>query len=56
LAVEAIDPWDEVALSSLYGETKPDELQASNGIARTKEWWRRLQETGDSALVAGRIA
>jgi cytochrome b pre-mRNA-processing protein 3 len=56
LAVEAIEPWDEVARTSLYRDTKPDEAAASAGVEATRDWWRRLQEVSDGALIAGRIA
>jgi cytochrome b pre-mRNA-processing protein 3 len=55
LAVEAIESWDEVALASLYAESAPEAAVAEAGIEGTREWWRRLQQASDSALVAGRI-
>jgi cytochrome b pre-mRNA-processing protein 3 len=54
LAIEAIEPWDEVARTSLYGGSPPAE--AEPGIEATREWWRRLQQAGDAALAEGRIA
>jgi cytochrome b pre-mRNA-processing protein 3 len=56
LAVEAIEPWDEVARSSLYGDAPPAAEATAKGIEASREWWRQLQQTGDSALVEGRIA
>ena len=56
LAVEAVEPWDEVALASLYGEQKPEGPAASAGVYATRDWWRRLQEASDSSIAAGRIA
>ncbi len=55
LAVEAVKPWDETARASLYGDSPPPEA-ADKGIEATRDWWRRLQEAGDSALIAGKIA
>ena len=55
LAVEAVKPWDETARASLYGDAPPPET-AERGIEATRDWWRRLQEAGDSALIAGKIA
>ena len=54
LAVEAIEPWDEVALASLYGDAPPPQAEA--GIAATRAWWQRLQRAGDGSLIEGRIA
>jgi cytochrome b pre-mRNA-processing protein 3 len=54
LAIEAIAPWDEVARHSLYGDSPPPSAQA--GIAATKQWWARLQQAPDAAVMAGRIA
>jgi len=56
LAVEALAPWEEVALASLYGDSPPAAEAASAGIEATREWWRRLQQAGDKALGQGRIA
>jgi len=53
LAVEAIQPWDEVAGTSLYGDSPPD--AADKGVEATRDWWRRLQQAGDSAIAEGRI-
>ena len=55
-AVEAIAPWEEVALASLYRDSAPDGGAAAKGIEATREWWRRLQEAGDTAIAEGRIA
>lgn len=55
LAVEAIEPWDEVARSSLYRDPPPAAAAADKGVEATREWWRRLQEASDSALREGRI-
>ena len=54
-AVEAIEPWDEVARTSLYKDAPPETGAAAKGIAASKDWWRRLQEAGDSAIGQGRI-
>ena len=56
LAVEAIEPWDEVARGSLYSDSPPAQELSASGIEATRDWWRRLQEAEDSALAAGRIA
>ncbi len=56
LAVEAVDPWSEVALSSLYPDGPPVAAAADKGVEATRAWWRRLQEAGDSALVRGSVA
>jgi len=54
LAVEAIQPWDEVAGTSLYGDSPPD--AADKGVEATRDWWRRLQQASDSEIAEGRIA
>ena len=54
LAVEAIEPWDAVAAVNLYGDSPP--AAAGAGIARTKDWWQRLQSASDAAIIEGRIA
>jgi cytochrome b pre-mRNA-processing protein 3 len=56
LAVEAIEPWDEVARLSLYRDSPPAAEAADKGIEATRDWWRRLQQAGDAALSDGRIA
>ena len=56
LAIEAIEPWDEVARTSLYGEALPEADAAQAGIQGTKDWWQRLQQAADSAIVQGRVA
>lgn len=56
LAVEAVEPWDVVAIASLYADGPPGDAAASQGVEATRDWWRRLQQTGDSALVRGEIA
>ena len=56
LAVEAIEPWDEVARLSLYRDSPPGDEAAAKGIEATRDWWRRLQQAGDAALIEGRIA
>jgi cytochrome b pre-mRNA-processing protein 3 len=56
LAVEAIEPWDEVARTNLYGEAIPGSSAAEKAIDGTRDWWRRLQQASDSALIEGRIA
>lgn len=53
LAVEAVRPWDEVARASLYGDSPPGVEAADRGVEATRDWWRRLQEASDAALVAG---
>jgi cytochrome b pre-mRNA-processing protein 3 len=54
-AVEAIDPWDETARISLYGETVPDGRASEQAVEATKLWWQRLQAVSDSALMTGQI-
>lgn len=54
LAVEAVEPWEDVARTSLYRESPPDSADA--GIAATKAWWERLQRASDPEILAGRIA
>ena len=56
LAVEAVKPWDEAARASLYADSAPAQEAVDSGIEATRDWWRRLQETGDSALTGGKIA
>ena len=55
LAVEAVEPWDEVAVATLYAEGPPGDAAAGQGVETTREWWRRLQQAGDSALARGEI-
>ena len=55
LAVEAIEPWDEVATLNLYGDSPPP-AAARAGIDRTRDWWQRLQSASDGAIIEGRIA
>jgi cytochrome b pre-mRNA-processing protein 3 len=52
LAVEAVEPWDNVARTTLYGDSPPAEA----GVEATRKWWERLQRAKDSDLVEGRIA
>ena len=54
-AVEAITPWDEAARASLYGDAAPDAAIAALGVEATRDWWQRLQQAPDSAVVEGRI-
>jgi cytochrome b pre-mRNA-processing protein 3 len=56
LAVEAIEPWNEVARLSLYRDSPPAAEAADKGLEATRDWWRRLQQAGDAALRDGRIA
>jgi cytochrome b pre-mRNA-processing protein 3 len=56
LAIEAIEPWEEAALASLHGGSPPPEPLAGAGIQATRDWWQRLQQAGDSEIVAGQIA
>jgi cytochrome b pre-mRNA-processing protein 3 len=55
LAVEAVEPWEEVALASLYREQKADDAAAGAGMEATRDWWRRLQQASDSAIATGKI-
>lgn len=55
-AVQALEPWDEVARASLYRDSPPAAAAASEGVEATRDWWRRLQAAEDSELAAGRIA
>jgi cytochrome b pre-mRNA-processing protein 3 len=55
LAVEAVEPWDAVARSSLYGDSPPDEAAAQAGIDSTRAWWERLQRASDSDILEGRV-
>ncbi len=54
-AVESARPWDEVARASLYGDSPPPETIAQAGIEATREWWRRLRNASDSAVIEGQI-
>lgn len=54
LTVEAVEPWDEVAAKSLYGESPPASAEA--GSTLTMAWWERLQRASDAAVIEGRIA
>lgn len=53
-AVEALDPWDQAVISSLYGEAPAGEPATIAGEA-TRDWWQRLQATGDGDLLQGQI-
>ncbi len=55
LAIEAIEPWDEVARFSLFGDSPPPESAVQAGIEATRIWWERLQRASDSAMLQGRI-
>ena len=55
-AVEAVEPWDEVALAGLYRQDRPGGTTAGIGVEATRDWWRRLQQASDSQLAAGDIA
>jgi cytochrome b pre-mRNA-processing protein 3 len=55
LAVEAIEPWEDVARASLYGNST-GAATAEAGIEATKAWWQRMQQLSDAAIIAGRIA
>lgn len=55
LAVEAVEPWEDAARTSLYGDSPPAEEAAGKGIEGTRDWWRRLQQAGDGALRDGRL-
>ena len=55
-AVEAAEPWDQVALAGLYRQDRPDAAAAGIGVDATRDWWRRLQQAEDSQLAAGEIA
>ena len=54
LAVEAIEPWDQVATINLYGDSPP--AAAGTGVGRTRDWWQRLQSASDGDISEGRIA
>lgn len=55
-AVEAVEPWDEIALTSLYPDGAPNQAAGVKGVEATRDWWQRLQQAGDSALVRGSVA
>lgn len=54
-AVEAIEPWDDAARTNLYGDRPPAGEASAKAVEATKEWWRRLQEAGDSGLAMGQV-
>jgi cytochrome b pre-mRNA-processing protein 3 len=54
-AVAAIEPWDDAARASLYGDSPPAGEASDKAAQATRDWWRRLQEAGDSALVTGQV-
>ena len=54
-AVEAGEPWDDVARTSLYGDSPPPDGAQQAGIAATRAWWERLQRASDAAIIEGRI-
>ena len=56
LAVEEVEPWDQVATASLYSGETPDGAATIKGIEGTRTWWRRLQQASDSAIAEGRVA
>ena len=53
-AVEAIEPWEDAARASLYGEP-PEESAAAKGVEATRAFWARLQATDDGELIRGSI-
>jgi cytochrome b pre-mRNA-processing protein 3 len=53
LAVEALQPWEDVAAINLYGESPPAAAEA--GIRATADWWARLQRASDEAVIEGRM-
>lgn len=53
-AIDSVEPWAAVASASLYRDSPPANAQA--GADATRDWWRRLQQTEDPALIEGRIA
>lgn len=55
-AVEAVEPWEEIALNSLYPDGAPNKAAGGKGIEATRDWWQQLQQTGESALVRGKLA
>ena len=55
LAIEAVEPWEKVATASLYAEGPPRDAATGQGVEATRDWWRRLQQAADSALVRGEI-
>jgi len=55
-AIEAVEPWDEIALNSLYPDGAPNKAARDKGVEATRAWWQKLQQSGDSALVRGEIA
>lgn len=55
-AVEALDPWEDVAPAILYGDERPPPEELRNGVEETRRWWERLQRAGDSDLIRGRVA
>lgn len=48
-------PWEEVARTSLYGDSPPPDAAAQAGIEATRAWWARLQRASDEAIMQGRI-
>ena len=56
LAVEAVEPWDDVAGRSLYSGAPAEDAANGKGIEATRDWWRRLQQASDSDLAKGSIA
>lgn len=54
-AVEGAEPWEDVARSTLYADSAPEEAAAKAGIAATRDWWERLERASDAAIIEGRI-
>lgn len=54
-AVEKAAEWEDAVVPSLYRDNPPDEKAVSAAARLTRDWWRRLEEAGDDALVEGRI-
>lgn len=52
-AVDSAQPWEGAARASLHGELAPDQAQAAAKAAQ--DWWRRLKEADDAAIVDGRV-
>ena len=54
-AVEGVEPWEDVARASLYGDSPPADAALHAGVAATRDWWERLQRASDAAISEGRI-
>ena len=55
VAIEQGGAWDEAVVPSLYRDDPPDEAAIAAGSALLRDWWQRIGDASDAALVEGNI-